>query len=82
MVNNTPLEATCHTYYWDFFGPRAEGTAKHFLAHLDAFLQKHVLDGCKTGVDSSGSGHQAVFCKTPDAHADLVKRVLKPQRAR
>lgn len=66
-------------YYWDFFGPLAEGTARHFLEHLDEFLEREGLKGCTTGVEED-EGDFAAFC---DTHADnraIIERALRPKR--
>jgi hypothetical protein len=68
------------TFFWDFFGPNAEPTAKHFLKHLDAFVAENGLEGCQTGLASSGEGHQAAFCRTPEAHQPGLLRALRPRR--
>lgn len=65
---------------WDFFGPRADGTAAHFLIHLQQFLSTHGVTGCSTGLESSGQGHRAVYCLTPTESVDAVVRSLRPQR--
>lgn len=69
-------------FYWDFFGPRAEGTAVHFHTHLEEFLDNKGLQGCEAGTESQGSGHCSVFCKAPDKHAPTIEKVLRPQRMR
>ncbi|HMJ15335.1 MAG TPA: hypothetical protein VK524_28160 [Polyangiaceae bacterium] len=69
------------TLYWDFFGGRAEGTAKHFQKHLDEFLQKNACTGSTTGVESNGDGQYSVFCRAPSDHVAAIQRTLKPQRA-
>lgn len=69
------------TYAWDFFGPHAEGTARHFLHHLDDYRARVGAEGCESGVESAGTGHHAVWCKTPLA-ADAAILQLKPHRRR
>ncbi len=69
------------TYYWDFFGPRAQRTAEHFLEHLRGFLEENSLDGCETGLSSESAGHAAAFCVTPERHQTGVERALKPRRS-
>lgn len=68
------------TFFWDFFGPRAEGTAQHFLAHLREFLQKSECPEMPTGLRSEGAGHQGVYCSPPEAFADAIERSLRPRR--
>lgn len=66
--------------YWDFFGPDAEGTARHFRVHLDDFIARGALVGCETGIESAGPGHHAAWCKAPDAAREALMR-LRPRRA-
>lgn len=68
------------TYFWDFFGPRAEGTATHFVVHLDEFLAREGLDGCTTGRVSQGRGHHAATCRAPERHWPALERALRPKR--
>jgi hypothetical protein len=74
-------EDTSKTYFWDFFGPRAPGTARHFEEHLKEFLNKNALEGCVTGLASEGEGHQSVYCRTPRAAQSAVERALRPKRS-
>jgi hypothetical protein len=69
------------TLYWDFFGPRAEATARHFHKHLDEFLETQECAGCTTGLSSEGAGHHAAFCRAPEEAAAAIERSLKPQRS-
>lgn len=66
-------------YFWDFFGPHAEGTARHFHKHLDEFLVRENIQGCSTGVVGNGE-HFAAYCDTPDEHRDVIQRALRPKR--
>ena len=66
--------------FWDFFGPRSEGTAQHFLIHLREFLTKNGCPEMPTGVRSEGPGHQAVFCCPPEAFQAAIERSLRPRR--
>ncbi len=68
------------TYYWDFFGPRALGTAEHFLVHLRGFLKTNECPDMPTGLRSEGAGHQAVFCSPPEAFREPIERSLRPRR--
>jgi len=52
-------------FFWDFFGPRADGTAQHFLLHLREFLTKNACPEMPVGLQSEGPGHQSVFCCPP-----------------
>ncbi len=68
------------SFYWDFFGPRAEGTAAHFLVHLREFLKKNDCPDMPTGVRSEGAGHQSVFCSPPAELEAAIERSLRPKR--
>lgn len=67
-------------YFWDFFGPRAEGTARHFQRHLQQFLAQHGLEGCEIRVTSAGEGHWAVECTAPPAARSAIEGALRPKR--
>ena len=69
------------SFHWDFFGPRADGTAEHFLVHLREFLKKNELPEMPTGLSSEGAGHRAVFCTPPPEHAEAIERSLRPRRS-
>lgn len=69
------------SYFWDFFGPRAEGTAQHFLSHLREFLKKNDCPDMPTGLRSEGAGHQAVFCSPPLEFQAAIERSLRPRRS-
>ena len=69
------------SYYWDFFGPRADGTAEHFLRHLREFLQKNACPEMPTGLKSEGAGHNAVFCSPPAELEATIERSLRPRRS-
>jgi hypothetical protein len=68
------------SFLWDFFGPRADGTAAHFLRHLQEFLKKNDCPEMPTGLRSEGAGHQAVFCTPPAEFAAAIERSLRPRR--
>ena len=68
------------TFYWDFYGPRARGTAEHFAKHLEEFLQKHGLENCETGTESTEPNHRAAWCKAPPAAEETIEKALKPRR--
>ena len=69
-------------YYWDFFGPRANGTAQHFLLHVREFLKKSNCPEMPTGLRSEGAGHQAVFCSPPEEFQAAIEGSLRPRRVR
>ena len=67
-------------YFWDFFGPRAQPTAEHFMKHLDELLDEHAISGCTTGICSEQDGHVAVFIRAPQEHEATIERSLSPKR--
>ena len=69
-------------FYWDFVGPRGEGTARHFRKHLDEFLHREGVAGCATGVEELAPAHWAAWCRAPAGSAEAVQRALKPRRHR
>ncbi len=72
---------TARRYFWDFFGPDAEGTAAHFVRHLDEFLSRNHLSGCSTGTTSAGPGHHAAYCDAPPEVGSAIERALRPRRS-
>jgi hypothetical protein len=68
------------TYYWDFFGPNADGTAEHFVRHLNEFFAKNGILGCETDTMSAGVGHRAARCRAPEAAEPVIERALRPKR--
>jgi hypothetical protein len=70
------------TFYWDFFGPRAEGTARHFQRHLEEFLAREGVVGCTTDVHGSSPNQWTVSCRTPANAAEPVRRARRPRRER
>jgi hypothetical protein len=67
-------------YYWDFFGPRANGAAQHFLVHMREFLKNSDCPEMPTGLRSERAGHQAVFCAPPEEFQTAIERSLRPRR--
>ncbi|WP_434414946.1 hypothetical protein [Nannocystis pusilla] len=67
-------------FYWDYYGPDAEGTARHFLVHLGEYIVRAGVPDCERGVESTRAGHCAVWCKTPDDAREAMLR-LRPRRA-
>lgn len=67
-------------FYWDYYGPDAEGTARHFLAHLGEYLARAGLTDCERGVEPAGGNHWAVWCKAPGDAREAMLR-LRPRRA-
>lgn len=67
-------------FYWDYYGPDAEGTARHFLVHLGEYIVRAGVADCERGVESTRAGHCAVWCKAPDDAREAMLR-LRPRRA-
>jgi hypothetical protein len=68
------------TLFWDFDGPDAAGTAKHFKEHLDGFLGVNALGGCVTRVDLPAASKAVVVCEAPPAWAGAIEKALRPKR--
>lgn len=66
-------------YYWDFFGPAAEGTAHHYQHHLDEFLAREGLTDCATGIEQE-DGVVSAWCTVPESHRTVIERALRPRR--
>lgn len=81
---------------WDFRGPHAEQTARHFEEHLREFFQKHSLE-MPSGVEPTEGTSWSAYCDPPDLPsaleqeaggqtsssepiADRVGRSLRPSR--
>ena len=70
------------TFFWDFHGPRAEGTARHFGQHLGERFAREAIAGCATAVEEAGRNHWVVRCDVPPLHAEALRRALRPRRER
>jgi len=68
------------TYFWDFYGPRAQPTAAHFKRHLHGFLTQHGVADLTVVEASSAPGHAAIGVTTPSAHFELIEKALRPKR--
>lgn len=69
------------TLHWDFFGPRARGTAAHFERHVTEFLQREALaTGATTGLASTGPFHAECWCRAPRDRAEAIALALRPRR--
>jgi hypothetical protein len=73
-------EAAPRTYFWDFFGPRAQPTAAHFKRHLLGFLQQHGIGELGLVETSLSPGHHAVGVTSPPEHWPLIEGALRPKR--
>ena len=65
---------------WEFFGPRARGTAAHYREHLLQFLAREQVPAASVVVLDHGPFQSSARCTLPAAHAALVERALKPRR--
>jgi hypothetical protein len=72
--------AELRTYFWDFFGPRAEPTAAHFKRHLHGFLLQHGIGELSLVTESASPLHHAVGVCAPAAHWELIEKALRPKR--
>jgi len=67
-------------FFWDFHGPSAERTARHFEQHLGEFLARHSIE-LPVMTAESGGGSWAVHCDPPDVPAELEPLVEgEPER--
>ncbi|MGB1013779.1 MAG: hypothetical protein ACPG4T_06575 [Nannocystaceae bacterium] len=68
--------------HWDFFGPHAEGTARHYLRHLHTFIEQHSLGDCESGVHTLAPNHFGTWCIAASAGDEqkLIEQ-LRPRRA-
>jgi hypothetical protein len=73
-------EPAPRTYFWDFYGPRAQPTAAHFKRHLQGFLTQHAIADLALVEASSAPGHAAIGLTTPPAHFELIEKALRPKR--
>ena len=68
--------------FWDYYGPSAQGTARHFLKHLQAWLVKEgYTDSKELKVVAFSSNHSAASCVLPFEIGKVVYQVLKAHRA-
>ncbi|MEM6791079.1 MAG: hypothetical protein AAF715_26410 [Myxococcota bacterium] len=66
--------------FWDFVGPRAEGTARHFERHLREFFVRERLDLAASGVDEVAKYKWFAYCDVDEAVVAAVTKALRPQR--
>ena len=68
--------------FWDYYGPSAEGTAEHFLKHLQSWLIKEgYTDNKELKVLSYSVNHSAASCVLPTKTGKVVYQALKAHRA-
>lgn len=65
---------------WDFHGPTAEATARHFLEHLRERLAIEQWPAHDLGLESAGPGHSAAFAIVDAEHVPGIRKALRPQR--
>jgi hypothetical protein len=65
---------------WDFFGPRAERTARHHRIHLDEFTQREQVAGAKSGAEAGDCGHWMAWLELDASDKDRVRAALRPRR--
>ncbi len=65
---------------WDFFGPAAEGTAKHHAIHLDEYAQKHSLETYGVGEEKVSEDQFTAYMIVDEKNMIGVRDALKPQR--
>ena len=70
---------------WDFRGPEAKQTAKHFLTHLIEFLHKENLSRYNKesfqGIEQASTNFYSVFLIIESKELTFFKEHLKPHRA-
>ena len=68
---------------WDYYGPSAEGTARHFHHHLDEWLKREGLTDRvrETWVEQSTEMHYFAACVIAFSDGERVYRALKAHRA-
>lgn len=71
---------TEETLLWDFFGPRAQPTAEHFLVHLVEFLNKNNFMHSDAKVIQESALHFVTFCTLNSSDAVKVAATLRPKR--
>ena len=74
------MTAPVVSFFWDFHGPRAEGTARHFARHLEELFARESIAGCATAVEEAARNHWVVRCDAPAARAEALRAALRPRR--
>ena len=67
-------------FHWDFFGPDAPITAKHFLKHMDEFCTKEQVTGYRHWTTDQPARSTATF-ECDQQHLALIRDRLRPVRA-
>jgi hypothetical protein len=66
-------------FHWDFFGPDAETTAKHFLKHLDDFCAREGITGYRHAVQKQAVRCTAVL-ECDEKYLKMIRDALRPVR--
>ncbi len=67
-------------FHWDFLGPDAEPTAKHFCHHLEEFCETHAIADPRT-FTSMVQKRCVASLECDEKHMILVRDLLRPKRA-
>lgn len=67
------------TYFWEFFGPSAGETARHFEQHLRQFLETHALRAEESGLLES-EAQALVFCSAEAQVGEAIVGALRPRQ--
>jgi hypothetical protein len=65
---------------WDFWGPRAQGTAEHQRSHIDEFSRREAVTAFGSGVEAGEAGHWMAWLVVEEGEVDKVRLALKPGR--
>lgn len=67
-------------FHWDFLGPDAQITAKHFCHHLEEFCAMHHIAGQRT-FTTMVQNRCVASMECDEKHMILVRDHLRPKRA-
>jgi hypothetical protein len=67
-------------FHWDFLGPDAPITAKHFCHHLEEFCEMHRIAEQRT-LTTDLPGRSVASLECDEKHMLLVRDLLRPKRA-
>lgn len=65
---------------WDFYGPDAEGIAKHHVIHLKEFAKKEHLEVLQFGEENQSEKHFTAYMVVLEDNMPLVRDTLRPHR--
>lgn len=79
-------EDSNHQYcklFWDYYGPSAEGTARHFRHHLEEWIDRegHRESVRETGLEKNSNSHFSVVCLVKLLSGEIIYRALRAHRA-